>query len=65
MKRFALLLALLLLPAEALAVTAVNRYVTTDCANNGDGTAASCAAISSAPTAMIRRRCMTSSSNPA
>lgn len=48
MKRFVLALALLLFPAQALAVTATDRYVNTDCANNGDGTASSCAASNGA-----------------
>ena len=39
-----LLLALLLLPNIALAVTNETQYVSVGCANNGDGTAASCAA---------------------
>lgn len=42
MKR--LLVILLLLPSIALAVTDETQYVSVGCANNGDGTAASCAA---------------------
>ena len=38
------LLFILFLPALATAQTAVSQYVNTSCANNGDGTAANCAA---------------------
>lgn len=44
MKKLFLLLLFLLCAQPAYAVTVVTRYVRTDCANNGDGTAASCAA---------------------
>lgn len=43
MKKLLLLLAIALIPNLATAATAVNRYVNTDCSNNGDGTASTCA----------------------
>ena len=48
MKKFFFLCLLLLIPSLAEAVTVVNRYVDTDCANNGDGTSTSCAASNGA-----------------
>lgn len=48
MKKIILLIFLLLIPSVSLAVTAVDRYVDTDCTNNGDGTSSSCAASSGA-----------------
>lgn len=44
MKKILFLAFILLNASIALAVTPVTRYVRTDCANNGDGTASSCAA---------------------
>lgn len=44
MKKVFGLIVFLLLASNAQAVTTVNKYVNTDCANNGDGTATTCAA---------------------
>ena len=43
-----IIIAHLLLPGIVNAATAVTRYVNTDCANNGDGTASTCAASAGA-----------------
>lgn len=44
MKKVFILIIFLLFASNVEAVTAVNKYVNTDCANNGDGTANTCAA---------------------